>query len=360
MARLAYRSYTRDVALLTPSLAPPQPYGTRSQPHGVRLKSGSLKPGQATVPGHAIKRNSVFTIVRDCLLRPWYAHALLLGGAIGAPLVARAAPLPLTEQWQPLSPGIDVKEVVVHPEALFPSRILFARVAPARTQMRVLTAADYGYKQLSAREIAIHAGASLTINANFFDDKGAPLGVVVSQGTLKNRAHRSGRTLSGVFLLGERGFRVIHRDAFTPEGVIEAVQAGPRLAVQGAPAPGVRDTFSTRRAGVCVTAGGDIIVFCVSSGLFTLDMKSLQALLVSPSLGCVDALNLDGGGSAQLFARNLPATTGAETSVAAANPREVSVEGIDRVPVFLGFFDRSVSTPQPLESPPAPPTRTPA
>lgn len=235
-----------------------------------------------------------------------------------------AAPFSLTEQWQLLSPGIEVKELVVHPEALFPSRILFARLATARTRMRVLTAEAFGYKQLSAREVAIHSGASLTINANFFDDKGAPLGVVISQGVLQHRAHRSGRTLSGVFQLSDKGFFIIHRDSFSPRGVIEAVQAGPRLTIQSQPVPGVRDTLSTRRAGVCVTKTSDVIVFCVSSGLFTLDIPSLQTLLTSPAIGCVDTLNLDGGGSAQLFAR------GPEG--------DVSVEGIDRVPIFLGFF----------------------
>lgn len=260
----------------------------------------------------------------------------LSGPALAAPSPL-TEPFPLSEQWQSLSPGIEVKEVVVHPEALFPSRILFARLATARTRMRVLSASDFGYKQLSAREVAIHSGASLTINANFFDDKGDPLGVVVSQGTLKHRAHRSGRTLSGVFLLGDRGFRIIHRDSFTPDGVLEAVQAGPRLAMEGAAAPGVRDTFSTRRAGVCLTATGDIIVFCVSSGLFTLAMPSLQTLLVSPAIGCIDALNLDGGGSAQLFARGSRIAT--VTNPGNASVPEVSVEGIDRVPVFLGFFE---------------------
>lgn len=295
---------------------------------------------------------------------------------VAPPRPLRATPHPgrfiLSEQWQALSTSIEVKEVIAQPNALFPSRILFARIPSAHTELRVLSARDYGYPQLTAREIAIHSGAILTINANFFDEKGDPLGVVLSGGTLKHRPHRSGRTLSGIFQVkaplrnipseipssveppspGLPELSIIHRDIFTPERVLEAIQAGPRLVIAGTPAPGVRDTVSTRRAGICIATSGDIIVFCVSSGLFAVDMRSLQELLVSPAIGCSDALNLDGGGSAQLYVRSAassqsppgssPTTAPIGTIESAQNSpmSEITVEGLDRVPIFIGFFEK--------------------
>jgi exopolysaccharide biosynthesis protein len=100
----------------------------------------------------------------------------------------------------------------------------------------------------------------------------------------------------------------------------------------------VRDTFTTRRAGICLTSTGDILVYCVSSALVSMTMPALQELLTSSTVGCTEALNLDGGGSAQLYARGAQ-TPGLSEADATRPPREVSVDGIDRVPVFLGFFD---------------------
>lgn len=260
--------------------------------------------------------------------------------------------LTLKESWQVLSPRIAVRELVINPEALFPSRILFARLTdassaaahpspasqPPRPRLRVLTAAEFGYPLLTAREIAGHSGASLAINANFFDENGAPLGVIVSGGKLQHQAHRAGRTLSGIFQMTPKGPQIVHRDAFSPSGILEAIQAGPRLIDKSAPIPGVRDTFTTRRAGICITSSGDIIVYCVSSALVTLTVPALQELLASSQIGCTEALNLDGGGSAQLYARGAQ-TPGVSEADATRPPREVSVDGIDRVPVFLGFFE---------------------
>lgn len=260
----------------------------------------------------------------------------------------------LSESWQSLSPRVAVREMIINPEALFPSRIVFARLAdatsvvplppsspqPPRSRLRVLTAAEFGYPLLTAREIAGHSGASLAINANFFDEKGYPLGAIVAGGKLRHQAHRSGRTLSGVFQLTPKGPQIVHRDAFSPSGILEAIQAGPRLIDKGSPIPGVRDTFTTRRAGICLTSSGDIVMYCVSSALVTLTVPALQELLASSEIGCTEALNLDGGGSAQLYARGAQ-TPGVSEDDATRPPREVSVDGIDRVPVFLGFFDDS-------------------
>jgi hypothetical protein len=74
-------------------------------------------------------------------------------------------------------------------------------------------------------------------------------------------------------------------------------------------------------------------------------MPSLQELLASPTIGCTEALNLDGGGSAQIFARS-SLTTHNSTAT-----QEVIVEGIDRVPVFLGFFDDTDESAPKMETP---------
>ncbi len=241
-----------------------------------------------------------------------------------------ASPLELTDAWRPLVSGILVKEITLNPNALFPSRIVFARIDPDQVRVKVLRASEFGFSRLSAHDVAVQSNAHLVINANFFDEHGAPLGLVLSNGTMHHPIHRGGRTLTGVFQELHRGFAIVHRDSFSPHGVVEAVQAGPRLLAGGAPVEGVKDSLSTRRSGICINKEGAIIIFCVSSGLFSFSIQSLQDLLLSESLNCVDALNLDGGSSSQLYART--------TLESGAASETVSVEGTDRVPVFIGFF----------------------
>jgi exopolysaccharide biosynthesis protein len=187
------------------------------------------------------------------------------------------------------------------------------------------------------RRLVEASGAIVGINANFFDTEGRALGLVVSDGVVRQRLHGGGRTLTGVFAIDKNGPKIEGRIAYAPAGVTEAVQAGPRLIVNGVPSTGLSTSgASSRRAGVCVDDAGRVLLFAVSSGLLGLTLQEFQNLLMQRDLKCRDALNLDGGGSVQLSVVPGVVPGGLKTA-------EIFIPGADEVPVMLGLF--------PLKSP---------
>ena len=130
------------------------------------------------------------------------------------------------------------------------------------------------------------------------------------------------------------GLRIVNRDSFEPLGVTEAVQAGPRLLSGGSRIKGLREASAfSKRSGVCIDGEHRLIIFGVSSGFLGMSIEQLQELLMRPEIGCVDALNLDGGGSAQLWINGkIP---GASRSFA-----EIFVQGTDTVPVALALVPK--------------------
>jgi exopolysaccharide biosynthesis protein len=176
------------------------------------------------------------------------------------------------------------------------------------------------------------AKASVCINANFFDEAGDPLGVVMSRGIVHHKIHGSGRTLTGIIQSTRQGISIIPRQAFTGAAVLDAVQAGPRLVVDGVRSKDITDLTRTGRSAVCLDQQGRLILVASSAGFRGLTFSELQDLLLDENVGCKTALNLDGGGSAQLF---VSPTTGGKPNSAEA----ISLNGFDQVPVALALFN---------------------
>ena len=204
--------------------------------------------------------------------------------------------------WKLIAPDLEILEYTVQEGGIFASSLVFVRTALKNYKLRVGWAKEFGFSQGTVKSIAQAAGATLAINANFFDPKGDPIGLVVSRGISLNNIHRGGKVLTGIFQLTNKGAALVNRTAYDPKGVIEAVQAGPRLIVNKLPIDGLREGESaSRRAGVCIDELGRILVFSSQSTFGGVTMNQLQRILREPSINCVDALNLDGGGSAQMY-----------------------------------------------------------
>ena len=88
----------------------------------------------------------------------------------------------------------------------------------------------------------------------------------------------------------------------------------------------------SRRSGICLDEDGRMVFF-ITSGMLGITIPELQQLLRLPEIACHDALNLDGGGSSQLFLSS-------EILEANDGHQEVSIQGSDDVPVILGLFVR--------------------
>jgi exopolysaccharide biosynthesis protein len=170
------------------------------------------------------------------------------------------------------------------------------------------------------------------INANFFDEQHKPLGLVVSQGKMLSKMHRGGSTLTGIFQLDRSGIQILNRDNASPEKMVEAVQAGPRLISDYKPISWRGgNSNATRRSGVCIDKKNRFIMYVVASGVLGISPEELQKILSSPEVACKDALNLDGGGSSQMYFSG-------KVRGAPVDLKSIFVEGSDHIPVALALF----------------------
>jgi exopolysaccharide biosynthesis protein len=188
------------------------------------------------------------------------------------------------------------------------------------SQIRVLDARDYGSRALTAEEFAEQSGAAAVVNASFFDADGDPMGLLVVDGDRRSRL----RSVDwGVFAVDSSGqAAIVHTDQWRSRAKVrQAVQAGPRLVVDGAPLRLKKQT--ARRTAVCTLASGRVAVLVVDERVLA---SELAATLTKE--GCTDALNLDGGPSSQMHF--------------AAGGASVSIKGGWPVPTALGLFDDDV------------------
>jgi len=254
--------------------------------------------------------------------------AILLGAL---PLRDAHAQTADTDSWRRIAPDLETTSAST---GAFSADLILVRSRLERYRVGVVQATDHGVQRASVRRLVEATGAILGINANFFDEAGRPLGLVTSQGAVRQRLHGGGRTLTGVFAVDGRGPRIDSRISYSPVGVQEAIQAGPRLVTQGVPTAGLKSSgAAARRAGVCLDRENRLIFFAASSGFLGLTLEELQRILTRPEIDCRDALNLDGGGSAQLYVSPGVVAGGLRTA-------EIFIPGADEVPVMLGLFAR--------------------
>lgn len=259
-----------------------------------------------------------------------HVRSLAIALIFGAGISVAEPPSPPPLEWRTVAPDLEIVELT---GGFLAADLLVVRTGLERYRVSVVQASSFGRERASVRQLADLSGAILAINANFFDNRGRPLGLIVSGGSTYQRIHHGGRTLTGIFSVGSEGMQVSSRSSYSPTYVSEAIQAGPRLVANGRAVPEPSSSgASSRRSGVCLDRQGRLLFFTVSSGLFGMTLEKLQEVLTRPGIDCLDALNLDGGGSSQLFVRS-PSTPGGNL---------VFFPGKDDVPVALALFERSL------------------
>jgi uncharacterized protein YigE (DUF2233 family) len=226
--------------------------------------------------------------------------------------------------WRLIEADLEVRqEAGFWPEFMSPT-IYLVRTSLDKFNVRVLEAKQFGQPVLSSQEFARKSGATLVINANFFDHNNKPLGLVLNRGIQNAPIHWGGNTLGGVFAISQNGPLIVHRDYYHPKGLLEALQAGPRLIVGGKKSTIAKTSSRSPRSSVCIDGASRIIFAATSRWALGVTLIELQDLL--HRVGCQEALNLDGGGSAQI----------------SFNPQksryELNILGQDKVPVALGLF----------------------
>ena len=195
---------------------------------------------------------------------------------------------------------------------------------------RVLRSAQFQLKSANAKTFAEKSGAVAAINGSYFDTDGKPLAFLKIAGQSINARLAKNSLYTGVFSIKDQQPLISQRDDFLPEQVDEGLQSGPLLLLHGTlqTATGIPSRVS-RRALIGIDQEQRLIIAVADSLLGGLHWPELQEIFSAApwQIQVTDLLNLDGGGSAQLYVKT--------------GKFEELVAGTTEVPVAIGFFNRS-------------------
>ena len=229
--------------------------------------------------------------------------------------------------WNAIRKGIEFRKIAMgHSESSQTLEFKLIRFDGRLIVPRVLYADQFQLKGASARTFAERSGAIAAINANYFDEKGRPLAYLKTAEKEVNSTVSKHALYTGVFGVRDSVPFVAHRDNFQPSEVSEALQTGPLLLNKGAVAIVNGSGRYARRSVIGVDKEGRILIGVTDAVMGGLSFTELQELFTSSNrrLDATDLLNLDGGGSAQLYVK--------------AGKFEEWVSGTSEVPVAIGFF----------------------
>lgn len=231
--------------------------------------------------------------------------------------------------WSKAANGLQYRYVELNSGSRLSKKFFAAKIDLTRHKVKALRAQDFGKKTMTAREICSDANALLCINASFFDEKHSPLGLLISSGIAFQKAHLSGDTLTGVFASTRKSYSILGREDAGAELFLEAIQAGPRLVNNAGIVEDINEQVTSRRSGICLAENGVPTFIASDPDSWPATLSEFARVMLMPELGCREGLNLDGGGSSQLFLRS---DTGKSI-----NQGEflVDIRGSDEVPVFL-------------------------
>ncbi len=176
------------------------------------------------------------------------------------------------------------------------------QIDPLKVRLDVVIADGNETQGLSAKEMAIRNKASLVINGGFFTEEHKSIGLLIKSGKVINPIHRT----SWWSIFGIKNglpFISVPRNFFPDPDIDMAVQAGPRLVVDGS-FPKLKEGLAPRSA-IGITKDGKVIIVATSGAPIT--MKEI-ALRMGKSrfeggLECINAMALDGGSSVQLYSK---------------------------------------------------------
>jgi len=222
-------------------------------------------------------------------------------------------PCSLEAAWETLQKGVD-HQVISYQNG----HIHLYRLHLKKIQLDLLDARQYGMNAMSVRDFAVKSNALLVINGGFFQEGFAPLGLMIQKGKQLNPLRR---VEWGVFYIEKDLPKITHARKFeiNPD-ITTALQSGPRLVIAGT-IPSLVPGTRSQRSAIGMTANNEVILAITQNVLLTL---SEWAQIISQH--CTYALNLDGGGSSQLFQQ--------------LRGQELFIAGITPVPNAFAVFDR--------------------
>ncbi len=240
--------------------------------------------------------------------------------------------LTVTEQgsWKIVNKGVEFRKLSL--QRADPYQLIDLKMVRFDTRWvfpRIVRSVQLNMKGANVKTLAEKSGAIAAINANYFDEKGKPLGFLkVASGDANLHISKSS-LFTGIFAIKDRLPFIIHRDQFTPELADEGLQAGPLLLAKGIALNVTRGAGKqSRRSLIGIDKEQRLIIAVTDSLLGGLSWVEAQEIF-GPGhwqLQTTELLNLDGGGSTQLYVKGIQL--------------EEHVPGAAEVPVAIGFFQK--------------------
>lgn len=208
---------------------------------------------------------------------------------------------PQAISWQSLASGIEYTHIPIK-QALSMGKLHAFRVDLTQNDLRVELAKKHSKQSLYIKQFAELNKAYLAVNGGFFDPLKAPLGLRISDYETQSPV----RNISwwGIFYIAYNRPHIIGLHQFHALRAIKtALQAGPRLIINGT-IPSLTGGVHLRSA-ICITPKREVILFITEQAQMT--TTELARTLIPPEeqggFNCLDALNLDGGASSQVYAQ---------------------------------------------------------
>ncbi len=198
--------------------------------------------------------------------------------------------------WQKLSAGIEYQDLAGGLLAPW-SHIYAFRIDLNQNKLGIVSAKSLALKNASADQFGEHSQALLSINGGFFDQNFNPLGLRISNKKQENPLKRI--SWWGVFYIKNNKASISSLNRFHADDEIDfAMQSGPRLLIKRKIPP--LKPGEADRSALGITADGKVIILVSTNA--AMSTNRLAHILKAPPLSCIDAINLDGGSSSQLYA----------------------------------------------------------
>lgn len=206
-----------------------------------------------------------------------------------------------TTQWRTLKHGLQYTELKPNDKISW-SKIHAFKIDLKKYRLHLAFAKEHNTNAISVRQMAKDSNALLAINGGFFTPELKPIGLRIKDGKIHSPLKHT--SWWGVFYTRGQHAYIVAQQQYRPSSKIDfAVQGGPRLIANGRITnlkPGTAE-----RSALCINRRGQVLIISTDSAAMT--TTELAKILVKPEsrngLSCINALNLDGGHSTQLYAR---------------------------------------------------------
>lgn len=202
--------------------------------------------------------------------------------------------------WETIAPGMEYTKIVGQENNWLGSLHAF-RFNLSDYQLGLIFAKDYERRHATVEYLAKQTNALIATNGGFFSPELKPLGLRIQNGVKRNEL--KGTSWWGIFYtIDSKAYISSQRQFQGRDNIDFAVQGGPRLIINGQ-IPSLKSGKADRTA-IGITRDGRVILVVTDN--FEMDTFELAAMMSASEknggLECINAINLDGGHSSQLYA----------------------------------------------------------